>query len=259
MKKHYLTFIIFSYVILILYLHISGIINNIISPKFRIYSLIVAFILIIIGIIFARYGNYIFKKIDLFLLLPLILIIFSKNGELSYRIANNRSSLDNKNITNVNIDSVFERIKTKEEESKNIDFHIIDENYMALSNHLLYVPEAKALKGKTIKIKGFVVITNNTPKGYFGIGKYGVTCCVADSAFVGFLVKKNDLNITNNEWYDIEGILEDGVDERGYNVLTINPQKVTKIKRTDEAIYVYPCYSYGDGSCSNLDKYGIEH
>ena len=93
---------------------------------------------------------------------------------------------------------------------------------------------------------------------HFGIGKYLISCCAADSSFGGFMAKINDLSkIKDNTWYEMEGVLELGRDTYNQKILVINVVNYKKINGDNEELYMYPCYAYGDGSCSEVVKYNL--
>ena len=112
--------------------------------------------------------------------------------------------------------------------------------------------------GKTIKFRGFAVdYSEYLPSGYVAIGKYYISCCAADAEFSGFVVKQDGYNISENSWYEVEGVLELAKDIDGYNIMTIVHKTIKKIKQGDESQYVYQCNNYGDGKCSNLLEYDL--
>ena len=93
---------------------------------------------------------------------------------------------------------------------------------------------------------------------YIGIGKYGITCCAADAGFVGFLAKLDNHKIKINHWYEVEGVLTKTKDNAGYEVLVLTLANAKEIDAKSEEQYVYSCYTYKDGSCSEVDKYNLE-
>ena len=97
-------------------------------------------------------------------------------------------------------------------------------------------------------------LTNNT----FALGKYVINCCAADASFTGFIVRYDKNKVKNNTWYEIDGILESGIDGEGYKILEINAVNIREIDAKDEEQYVYPCYAYDDGMCSSVTKYNLE-
>ena len=186
------------------------------------------------------------------------MIIISGDGRLTTTFAKNRINtnnykIENKNTDNTNIEDNFDY---SDYDLSNIDYDIIDETYVFLSSYLTFMPNSKSQVGKTIRVRGFITKDKNyVSNGYFGIGKFEISCCAADATFLGFIVK-DSVKVLENDWYEIEGVLESS--NSNDFVLYINPINVKKIKSKDEEQYVYPCYSYGDGSCSEINKYNIE-
>ena len=97
--------------------------------------------------------------------------------------------------------------------------------------------------------------TPGIPKGYFAIGKYVISCCAADASFGGFISKYDgDVEIKENEWYEIEGVLNTAKDVNGYDIIIINVVNIKQIDGSKEEIYVYPCYN---GECGVLKNYDL--
>lgn len=120
--------------------------------------------------------------------------------------------------------------KAKKSKNRKFDYDIVDEVYMDLSNFITFAEKLKQFISKTIRIRGFINKHEQyVPKGYFAIGKYGVSCCTADAGFVGFFVKETEKVVENN-WYEIEGFLEKAKDSAGYNRIAI---KINNIKEID--------------------------
>jgi uncharacterized repeat protein (TIGR03943 family) len=55
--------------------------------------------------------------------------------------------------------------------------------------------------GKTVKFRGLVYASDRFPKGYFVPGRFAMTCCADDVAFIGFLCKyeRSDV-LQNRQW-----------------------------------------------------------
>lgn len=152
-----------------------------------------------------------------------------------------------------------ENKKAKKSKNRKFDYDIVDEVYMDLSYFITFAEKQKQFIGKTIRIRGFVNKHEQyVPKGYFAIGKYGVSCCTADAGFVGFFVKETEKVVENN-WYEIKGILEKAKDSAGYSRIAIKINNIKEIDSKKEEEYVYPCYSYKDGKCEEMKKYNFEY
>jgi len=264
--KRFLGFVSLLYAGIIMYVVVTNKINNFLAPNMQIYLKIAVIPLIIIGLVmlFNNKVRYRFKTSDLVLLLPLIMLILAGNGRLTTNFANNRvlnTSTNDKTKTQEVIEESVEEISEdviEEYDFSNPDFEVVDENYEKLSSYLTYEPAARVYEGKTVKVKGFAIkYASYIPDGYFTIGRYLISCCAADATFTGFYAQYDIDKIKSGSWYEIEGVLTKGTDNDGYDIMYI---KIINIKEIDEQEqYVYPCYAYGDGTCSEVFKYDLEY
>ena len=240
--------------------------------------------------------SYKFKFTDIVLLLPIVMIIFAGDGRLTTSLANNRNTLykntsnkvisndekqiENKDEPNTNqeeqINEKPNEVEKKTEENNNeeivtpeveydfstVDYDVSDESYAVLTEILTY-PEMSGYDinyfvGKKIRVKGFILKNLQfLSTEYFAIGKYIINCCAADAGFGGFIVEYDQSKIEENTWYEIEGVFSKTKDKEGYEVLVIKPANFKKIDGAKEEQYAYPCYSYGDGTCKELEKYNF--
>lgn len=278
MSKKYLGIICLLYGGLFSYVVIFDKLKNFLAPSMQVYLKLSIIPLIIIGlvILFKNNNHYQFKIIDLVLILPLILLIFAGDGRLTSSFASNRSSNLNsgnrvKNeeiiVSNEEKDESNETILNNalEEQKDNYDFsepyfEIIDENYSDLSNYITGAPKATKFEGKTIRVRGFALkdiqFMNDE---YFAIGKYEISCCAADAGFTGLIVKYDTSKITNDTWYEIEGVLEKGKDKENIVIMYIKVINIKEIDSKGEEQYVYPCYTYSEKACLDLAKYNLEY
>lgn len=267
MKKKFLGIICIIYALIIVFVKRYAIIGNFLAPQMHIYINVTLYALLIIGVIvcYSSHISFKFKFSDLILLLPVAMLIFAGDGRLTTTFASNRSSnLNNKKTTikkeiEKENDTSTKSIDIKSIDFTKIDFVIEDDSYFDTANMLTYSTNPDKYVGKTIRVKGFT-ITNESylPKGYFALGKYGVSCCAADAGFLGFIAKLDDNKVKDNEWYEIEGVFEKTKDLAGFDILTIKIHSIKTISSTNEEVYVYPCYSYYDGTCSQLEKYNLQ-
>ena len=277
--KKYLGFIYLVYAGIIIYTLLSKIISNFLSPQLQIYTKIAIIPLIIIGIIISgnRKFHYHFKISDLILLIPIIMIILAQDGNLSLELAENRSSnllsenapkeiIIEEKKEDINITESQESLQESQIEVKkpeydftHPDFEVIDANYEGLANYLTFSDNTSFI-GKTIKVRGFSVkYATYLPKGFFAIGKYIISCCVADASFGGFYVNYDIEKIMHNHWYEIEGVLEQGFDNDGRSIMYIRVVNINEIDSKDESQYVYPCYAYDNGECAAVQKYNLDY
>ena len=264
MKNKFLGIICILYSLIILYTLIFDKLKNFLAPNMQIYIKISIIVLLFIGIVilFSNHNHYKFKMTDLILFLPFIMIILCSDCKLTNNIASNRMNL--KTVKEEVKEEITEEEKVEEiiydKDNLTIDFDVIDENYYSLADFISF-PGAKynQYENKTIKVRGFTMKEGNyIPNGYFTIGKYTITCCAADAEFAGFYVKEEDFDIKDDSWYEIEGVLEKSR-YQGINIMTIKIINIKEIDSFSEELYVYPCYSYGDGSCKEFTKYNLKH
>ena len=271
--KRFLGFICILYSLIISHVWIFNKLNNFLAPNMQIYIKISLFIMIFMGLILLLNNkvDYKFKISDLILILPLIMLISSGDGKLTTTLANNR-------MTNYKIEEKIEEEKTKEEDKKieeekikepNIEeqydfsnpyFDITDETYGTLANYITFEKKSSKYIGKTIRLKGFAIKDESyLPEGYFAIGKYEITGCAAHASFAGFIAKYDTNKIEKDKWYEVEGIIEASNNNSNGIKSIINVINIKEVNDKSENQYVYPCYSYGDGSCSSIMKYNLEY
>ena len=264
MRNKYLGLICLLYAGIIGYVWFLNKLKNFLAPQMQLYIKIAFVPLIIIGLVmlFSK-GHNRFRFSDIVLLLPLIMIIISMDGRLTLNLANNRMNVKNTSQTHkVTLVEEKEEIDLGniEYDFSNIDFDVKDSTYDDLSNYITFAPGANKYKGKTIRVKGFTVMhASYIPEGYFSLGKYVVSCCVADATYSGFIVKLDDHNVKHNHWYEIEGLLFPTTDGNGNKIMAIKAINVKEIDGNSEEQYVYPCYAYDNGECADTKKYNLNY
>ncbi len=265
MKKKYLGLICLLYAGIILFVNHYNILRNFLAPSMQIYLKCSVPILILIALIIFYSDNihYHFKISDLVLILPLIMLLFAGDGRLSMNLASNRSSnikIEKKTAKSTNTKKDDPKINVDELDFENPYFDVDDEVYLDLANYLTYNSKAENYIGKTIRVRGFTINENDyLPSGLYGFGKYGVSCCVADAGFMGFILKPNNHRIKKSTWYEVEGYIERYKDLSGHDIFPITVVNIKEIDGKDEEEYIYPCYNYGDGSCSKMKKYDLKY
>lgn len=269
--KRYLGFICLLYSAIFGYIVVFDKLKLFLAPTMQIYIKLSIIPLLLIGLImlFNNKVHYKFKISDLILLLPVILLILAGDGRLTASFASNRTINLNKNnsinkVTNKqNEDNSKEKLKEEDTSIKNNNFDayfdIVDESY-EVASYLTYSPKADKYEGKTIRVRGFAIKKADfLPDGYFAIGKYAISCCAADAEFNGFISKYDNNKIKVNQWYEVEGVLRKGKDRDKNDTMYIEVINIKEIDSKREEQYFYPCYSYGDGSCTELLKYNLEY
>ena len=266
MKKRFLGIVCILYSLIIIYVWLFDKLKNYLAPSMQMYLKVALIPMLIIGIVllFSKKDNHKFKVTDLVLLIPIIALILANDGRLTTSLVKNRmSTFTNEEKRQSKKEEVKEKIEEPKEEYdlSNIDFEVVDEAYSEITNNLTFLVKPDKYVGKTIKIRGFVNKKEQyLPKGYYAIGKYVVSCCAADALFSGLIVKEDkNIEVKDNNWYEIKGVLEKTKDSEGYDILTVKVIEIKEIDSKAESQYVYPCYNYGDGSCEAVTKYNLEY
>ena len=259
--KRFLGIISLIYSLIISYVWFFDKLKMFLAPNMQIYiklSLPVLFIMSLV-LLLNKHIHYKFKISDTILLLPLIMLILCNDGRLdssfaSKRINKKQTTKETKNVEDI----VEDEIDNEEYDLSHIDYDIVDEVYENLSSSITYTLNHDFYVGKTIRVKGLSLKEADfIPKNFHMIGKYAITCCAADAGFTGFIFNY-DGNIKDNTWYEIEGVLKKGKDNDGYDIIYIKVINLKEIDSKSEGQYIYPCYNYGDGSCSKLDNYEVK-
>lgn len=254
MKNKFLAVVCFIYSLLIIFVWFNGSLNNFLAPNMQIYLKLSIIPMVIMGIvIILNKIHYKYKSTDLVLLLPIIMVFLAGDGNLTITLASNKI-----NRVKNNDEEIIEYVPEDNYDFDNVYFDVKDETYSYLANYITYMTGAKKFVGKTIRVKGFSIdYSDFLLDGYYAIGKYAITCCAADAEIAGFIIK-TDEKIKQNEWYEVEGVLEQAKDNEGYNIMVINVINIKK-SNPDKTQYVYSCETYGKDACKELQKYDFEY
>ena len=271
MRNRFLGIICLLYASIITYTWLFSKLSNYLAPQMQMYIKISLFPLIIIGLVLViSESKSKFKISDFILLLPLIMLIISNDGHLTASFALNRINSINKSETKKTTPVIeenpveYEDIEETEEPEEIYDFsnpyfNVKDTFYSELANYITYVPEANKYVGKTIKLKGFTIKYGSyLPKGYFAFGRYLISCCAADAEFVGFYAKYDFDKLRHNHWYEIEGVLKQGKDNNGEDIVYIKVINLNELEKKEDEQYIYPCYAYDNGLCKDVDALNLD-
>lgn len=261
--KRYLGIVCLLYSGIFGYVVLFDKLKNFLAPSMQIYLKLSIIPLLVIGIIMlTNKSHYKFKVIDLVLLIPLVFLVLAGDGRLTSSFASNRSGKFNASDRVKNTDlkeknDVEEKV-VDEYDFSNPYFQINDTNYIDLAYYFAEAPKASKFMGKTIKVKGFALKDLEfMDSNYFAVGKYEISCCAADASYIGYIAKYDISKISPDKWYEIEGVLDIGKDKEGYDIVYINVINLKEISSEEQ--YVYPCYSYGENACKELEKYNLEY
>ena len=263
MKKKFLGVICLLYAGIILFVNHYNILRNFLAPNMHIYLLgsVPIFILIAVIIFYSDKFHYHFKVLDLVLILPLIMLIFAGDGRLSTSLASNKNNMAKitKKVKKSKVTKKEPKIDTSKLDFENPFFEIEDDIYVDLGNYLTYNFHAEDFIGKTIRVRGFTINDNSyLPEGLYGLGKYGVSCCVADAGFMGFIINPDGHKIKKSTWYEVEGYIERKEDLSGHDIFPIHVVNIKEIDGKGEEEYVYSCSQYED-QCKKLQQYNLKY
>ena len=267
MRNKFLGIICFIYAFIISFVWISGNLKNYLAINMQTYIKLSVIPMLILGIVLvtSKSKNK-FKISDVVLLIPLILIFIAGDGRLTVSFANNRVSGNKKKTTVVDnkkkdndVKDVLNYTDNSNIDFTNVKYDIVDEAYNEVAIFFSFDSKAKKHEGETIRVRGFALEDEDyIPDGYFMIGKYIITCCAADSSFVGYTVKNGDFKIKSGSWYEIEGVLEPTNLGNEDAIMAIRVVNIKSIDKKKEEQYVYQCFAYDkDGSCSKVLEYDL--
>ena len=269
MRNKFLGIICFIYAFIISFVWFTGNLGNYLALNMQNYIKLSLIPMIILGIgLFISKGKSKFKITDLVLFIPLIILFIAGDGRLTVSYANNKMTDYNNKKKTVStekkdkvkaVDNIDYSDAISNVDLSNIKYDIVDEAYNELSIFFSFDSKAEKHAGETIKVRGFALEDEDyIPDGYFMLGKYVITCCAADSSFVGFAVKEGDFKIQSGGWYEIEGVLEKTNLSDEFSVLAIRVINIKTINQKDEEQYVYQCFAYDkDGTCKKLQEYDM--
>ncbi|MGR9047218.1 TIGR03943 family putative permease subunit [Halobacillus faecis] len=97
--------------------------------------------------------------------------------------------------------------------------------------------------GKEIVMNGFVFREDSYPEDRIVVGRFGISCCVADGGIYGVMVQGEELSTYKNDtWVEVRGVLS-MVEYNGWELPLIEPKEITKIETPKEP-YVYEEFEF---------------
>lgn len=99
-------------------------------------------------------------------------------------------------------------------------------------------PNPADYRGKPVSVTGLVVHDPaSTPKGYFMVIRYLVTCCIADARPVGLIVKDSSNGaLKDNQWVTVSGTMGSAEDS-GQKIAVVLPKTMKQVKAGNPYIY----------------------
>lgn len=114
--------------------------------------------------------------------------------------------------------------------------HVRSEGFIEVSTMLsMYMDN---FVGKKIDISGFVYREPDMKPEQFVVSRLAMSCCSADAAPYGILVKSSQLNLKKDTWIHLTGVIGK-TDYDGNTILEITAKQITVIKAPKDP-YVYP-------------------
>ncbi len=94
------------------------------------------------------------------------------------------------------------------------------------------------LEGQPVDVEGFVIVNENVPDGQFLVGRFVITCCVADATAIGIAVDPSGTDRTVSEgWVSIRGTMRISRMD-GQPTLLIEAAEIVPIERPEQP-YLY--------------------
>jgi uncharacterized repeat protein (TIGR03943 family) len=98
--------------------------------------------------------------------------------------------------------------------------------------------DPSAFIGQQVNVEGFVFVNENLPEGYFMVGRFVVTCCVADATAIGIAFEPLEGVDIPNGWVNVEGEMN-VTTFNGQDALLIKAHQVTAVDEPEQP-YLYP-------------------
>lgn len=259
--------VIIDYILIILFVILTGILGNLINPRQNIFVYIClgVFCLFIINKYLINNKKLIKEKnhenedscdcdhhehnhklsiSDVIYLLPIVLVLFINGGKLSASTINNRINTNisvskTNNSGSSNASQTYYGDNTSDfnaDSSTGIDINVSDKNYVddldEISNNIdKYV-------GKTIKVKGFIYRKQDLSSNQFILSRLYMYCCVADTQLIGYLTNYDKVDTLGDDtWYEVTAKIEKAKVD-GDTVPQLNIVNINQIDKPGEQ-YVY--------------------
>lgn len=96
----------------------------------------------------------------------------------------------------------------------------------------------EALSGATVDVEGFIFINSDLPEDYLMVGRFVVTCCVADATAIGIAVLPPAEMDVPNGWVRVQGEMRI-TSFNGREAPLILPEAITSAEEPNQP-YLYP-------------------
>jgi putative membrane protein len=98
--------------------------------------------------------------------------------------------------------------------------------------------DPQSLSGGPVDVEGFIFINSELPEDYLMVGRFVVTCCVADATAIGIAVLPPAEMDVPNGWVRVKGEMTI-TSFNGTEALLILPEKITPAEEPNQP-YLYP-------------------
>ncbi len=162
-----------------------------------------------------------------FLSVPLILGILVPTRPLS------TASLDTRGM------SLAAPVSIADQSFKTMDVKPDDRSILDWIKLFNYETDLSPYQGQEANVVGFVYHDSRLKTGQFMVGRFAITCCVADAFAIGMAVDwPESADLTGNTWVNVKGSVET-LDIDGQKVPLIRASTVTVVKAPEQP-YLYP-------------------
>ena len=251
LKKQFKRLIILSYAIIMFFVVFSGLISKFVHPRMIPYIITCGIILLVFfvtDIFNKKEVNNKFVKSDIIYVLPIILILFINNGNLSANVISNKGiNVGKSSAEKSDLDKALEIAKKSDDaelqdkinETKPIEIKKLvmdDSNY--IQTIIDISDDVDSYIGSEISFDGFVYRDESIANNDFVVGRLAISCCTADAQLFGYLCKyKDQEQVKNDDWVNITAKIEATTYE-GKEIPYLNIVQVRKIdKPKDEYVY----------------------
>ncbi|MFC7322850.1 TIGR03943 family putative permease subunit [Halobacillus campisalis] len=140
--------------------------------------------------------------------------------------------------------SVSDRYPELQKEfQESTSFTLTEDNYIGSIS--LLEDQVDDYVGKEVKMNGFVFREDGFPEDRMVVGRFGISCCVADGGIYGLLVQGDSQNLSefkNDAWVEVTGIVKK-VEHNNWELPLIEPTSIKKIEIPAEP-YVYEEFEF---------------
>ncbi|WP_044641266.1 TIGR03943 family putative permease subunit [Risungbinella massiliensis] len=244
MKSWLRTFICFGLAFFMLELLMTGEISLYISPRLNWLVAVGIVLLVVLGVV--QLWNL--KKQDMhrigawgyvMAIIPMLLLLFVAPKTLD------ASSVQKKGMNIASMQQPVEIAKDQgdpylpiaEKLAKEPVITFTEKDYVEIINTINMYPDR--LKGKKVKMHGFVYRDESLKPDEFVLGRFMVSCCTADGVVTGFLIQTDQAGtFRNDQWIEIDGSVEtEVVDGIPYPIIKLNNFKQIEPMK-DPYVYV---------------------